>query len=507
MLLYTVFRPLARIALGWYYRSVEAIGLDRIPTSGPVFLAGNHPNALMDALVIGALVPRPVRLLAKSTLFKNPFTGALLRAAGVIPLHRAKDLAQTDANSIDPSRNAASFRAVADALSKGGAVVIFPEGISHDAPQLAPLRTGLARMALEARDMHGVKGITIVPVGLVFEAKEAPRSRVLLQVGDAINLDTLSESDSTVAALTGVIDQRLRAVTLNFRSEEDATRMMSLAQSLFALFTPVTRIGAEADSLADVVQLVQRINRAAARITGEFTVMHTAVPHSDAMSHEAKDIVDGTSAASMSLKSRPTPRSTAAYRIGSRDIALTTRMQAFEKRLSALNVKLAREELAIEDIQIDPGSAAGTRFAWREGALALVRGPIGLWGRINHWVPITLTRTMALRGVKSLDQPAMRSVIFGLVLVLGFYAVQTGLVAWLAGTWWALAYALSLVPSASSDFRFGDRTRRARERMRAYFRFRRDTALQRTLRAEAEWLRDEALALEHALHEGEAVPR
>jgi 1-acyl-sn-glycerol-3-phosphate acyltransferase len=490
-LLYTVFRPLARIALGWYYRSVEVVGLERIPSSGPVFLAGNHPNALMDALVIGVLVPRPVRLLAKSTLFKNPVVGALLHGAGVIPLHRAKDVAQTEVGGVDPSRNAASFRAVADALAEGDAVVIFPEGISHDEPQLAPLRTGLARMAIEARDMHGVRDITIVPVGLVFEAKEAPRSRVLLQVGDAINVDTLSESESAVGALTGAIEQRLRAVTLNFRSNEDATRMMSLAQSLFALFTPVTRIGAEADSLADVVQLVQRINRATSRITGEFTVLQSVEPASEPSP----------------LAGSYTPRSTAAYRIGSRDVALTTRMQAFEKRLSALNAQLSRAELAIEDIQIDPGSAAGTRFAWREGALALIRGPIGLWGRVNHWLPITLTRAMALRGVKSLDQPAMRSVVFGLVLVLGFYAAQTGLVAWLAGGWWALAYALSLAPSASSDFRFGDRTRRARERMRAYFTFRRNAKLQRTLRAEAEWLRDEALALERALHEGEAVPR
>ncbi len=484
MLLYTVFRPLARIALGWYYRSVEVVGLERIPATGPVFLAGNHPNALMDALVIGVLVPRPVRLLAKSTLFKNPVLGAMLRAAGVIPLHRAKDLAHANAGNIDPSRNAASFRAVADALAEGSAVVIFPEGISHDAPQLAPLRTGLARMALEARDVHGVRAITIVPVGLVFEAKETPRSRVLLQVGEPIQMDSLTDQASAVAALTAEIEQRLRAVTLNFRSTEDATRMMSLAQALFALFAPVKRIGAEVDSLADVVQLVQRVNRAASRITGEFTVVHATTPE---------------------IEASASTRSTATYRIGSRDVALTTRMQAFEKRLSALNAQLAREQLAIEDIAIDPGSAAGTRFAWREGALALIRGPIGLWGRVNHWVPIALTRVMALRGVQSLDQPAMRSVVFGLVLVLGFYAVQTALVAWLTGGWWALAYAASLVPSASSDFRFGDRTRRARERMRAYFTFRRNAKLQRTLRSEADWLRTEALALEHALHEGAPV--
>jgi hypothetical protein len=152
--------------------------------------------------------------------------------------------------------------------------------------------------------------------------------------------------------------------------------------------------------------------------------------------------------------------------------------------------------LALEDVSVEPGRVAGVRFAIREGLLALVRGPVGLWGRVNHWVPITITRTLALRGVNSRDQPAMRSVVIGLALVLAFYALQTGVVAWFVGGWWAAVYALTLVPSASSDFRYGDRTRRARARIRAYFRFRKQPALQRALVAEADWLRAEAVELE-----------
>ena len=52
------------------------------------------------------------------------------------------------------------------------------------------------------------------------------------------------------------------------------------------------------------------------------------------------------------------------------------------------------------------------------------------------------------------------------------------------------------MPSASSDFRYGDRLRRARQRARAYLRFRRDPALQPALLAEASWLREEAASLE-----------
>lgn len=439
---YDGLRALARVALSWYYGSVEVSGLDRMPRTGPVFLAGNHPNALMDALVIGVLVPRRLRMLAKSTLFANPLLGAALRGLGVIPLHRTRDVSA----GADPTRNAESFRAVSDALAAQSAVLIFPEGTSHDEPQLAPLRSGLARMALEARDQRGVRDLVIVPMGLVFEEKESPRTRVLLQVGQPIALDAMP--DASVPAITHAVDRGLREVTLNFATPDDASRITALAHALAVLLSPVRSLGATEHSLADVVRLTRRIARAAER-----------------MSSAASD-------------------------------ALSARVSAFESRFVALQARLATERLALDDIGIDPSRTAGWRFVVREGALALVRGPIGLWGRLNHWVPLTITRALAVRGVRSRDEPAMRSVVLGLVLVLGFYALQTALVARVAGGWWALAYALTLIPSAGHDLRYGDRTRRARARARAYLRFRHDPALHAELQAECAWLRQEAGALE-----------
>ncbi len=450
-MLYTLLKPIARTALGWYYRSVEAIGLERIPADGPLLLAGNHPNALMDALVICVLVPRNVRLLAKSTLFANPIIGAFLRAVGVIPLYRVRDVQHDEAATPDPSRNASSFAAVAHALGNGSAVAIFPEGTSHDEPQLAPLRTGLARMTLEARDAHGVSNITIIPVGLVFEQKEAPRTRVLLQVGDPIYLDRLSGADASVASLTDSVNQRLRAVTLNFDSDAEATRLLNLAHTLAVLLAPVRRIGAEEHSLADVVRLVRRIARAARATT-------------------ANQVPD----------------------------TIAKRVATFEHRFTDFRGFLESQRIALEDIGISLDSRAGWRFALREGLLVLVLGPPALWGRINHWLPLTLARRLALRNVHSRDQPAMRTVVLGLALVLTFYVAQTTVVTLLFGAWWAALYAITLIPSAHHDLRYGDRTARARTRMRTFFRFRRDSALHHTITQEAAWLQQEAGALEQA---------
>ena len=50
-MLYAVFRGLSRLALRWFYRDVTVVGADHIPRTGPVMVAVNHPNALVDALV------------------------------------------------------------------------------------------------------------------------------------------------------------------------------------------------------------------------------------------------------------------------------------------------------------------------------------------------------------------------------------------------------------------------------------------------------------------------
>src|SRR5213075_1845524 len=114
---------------------------------------------------------------------------------------------------------------------------IFPEGITGDYAELQPLRTGVARIALQARDA-GVRQLAIVPIGLTFERKDAPRSRVFAQVGLPIDVDGWAPgaTDENARALTAELDRRLRAVTLNFESADVSERDRALAAQLARLF-------------------------------------------------------------------------------------------------------------------------------------------------------------------------------------------------------------------------------------------------------------------------------
>ena len=211
-MIYTVLKWITGIALHWFYGDIRVVGKDKIPARGPLLIAVNHQNALVDSLIVGWVVPRRIAMTAKATLADNPLIALLFRILHVVPLRRVSDEARKlNGFPIDRSRNREAFSEIISLLGQGGAVLIFPEGKSHNEFGLEPLKTGLARLALQARDEGGIKGIRILPLGLVFEDKGTPGTAVGARIGEAIEMDSWSVADHT--ALTEEIANRLRAVS------------------------------------------------------------------------------------------------------------------------------------------------------------------------------------------------------------------------------------------------------------------------------------------------------
>lgn len=212
-MIYGLFRWFTGIALHWFYSTIEVTGRERVPDSGPVLLAASHHNALVDCLIAGWIIPRRLTITAKATLMDNAFLAWLLPAVGVVPLRRVSDeRAAMPDGTISTTRNADAFKNLLDVLALGRTVLIFPEGKSHSEPALAPLKTGIARIALEARDARGIHDLRIVPLGLSFEDKANPGTAVLAEFGEPIRMDEIGSAD--VENLTRLVEQRLAAVSL-----------------------------------------------------------------------------------------------------------------------------------------------------------------------------------------------------------------------------------------------------------------------------------------------------
>ena len=458
-MLYAVLRRLARIALRWYYREVEVVGADRVPAGVPLLIVANHPNAVVDPMLVATALSRRVTFTGKATLFDNPFLRLFLGAVGMVPLRRASDeRVRRQAGGLpDPKRNEDAFRAVIAALANRRAVLIFPEGKSHDEPSIAPLKTGTARMALQARGA-GVRGLAILPIGFVFEEKSIPRTRVLVEVGERLDLDSWpgAETSDAVDRLTSDIDRRLRAVTMNYETAAAAAEVSRVSWLLAREGSGALGSGVR---WGDVVAVTRRVD-------------------------SARRVLERAAAAGGELARR------------------ADRLRA---EVDAVEEVAAREGLDLRDVMIDTSVGSGATFVARESAITAIAAPFALIGRVIHWPALAIARAVARRTSESGSDPAMQTLVVGAPLVLLTWAGITA-VAWrFAGVVPALLSLAALPFLADCDFALRDRAGRAKARVRAYLRFRRDPSLQRALVTAISAARDEAAELERQLLEANAA--
>ena len=456
-MLYHVLRSIAAIALRWYYADVAFQGVDRVPPKGPLLLVANHPNALIDPLLVGTAMQRRVLLTAKATLFEARLLAIVLKAVGVVPLRRAKDEVRADVSTSTDvptrDRNAEAFRLVTAALAQGQAILVFPEGISHDDPSIAPLKSGAARMALQART-EGALGLRILPIGLIYEAKERPNSRVLVRVGEPLSLDewVMSMPSSDATRLTAELDARLRAVTLNFATSEQAERAVELARALVTIAAAPVAVAAprSLDAEADVTRCID--------------------------------------AAISELTSAPP--------------AVIESADALTKRLRTIERELGERGVALQDIRISQRLSPGARFTAREAIWSVLALAAGILGGLTHWIPLRLARQVALASLQSdgsRDQPAMRTILFGIGSLLVWYGGIFFFLARWQGWGWAIAGILGLFMAADAHRRLQGRFHRAIRRARSYLALRRDPGLQGRVLAEFDALLSDAVDLERRL--------
>jgi 1-acyl-sn-glycerol-3-phosphate acyltransferase len=449
-MIYSLLRAIAGVALRWFYADVTIVGGANATPPGPLLVVVNHPNALVDVLVAARAMRRRLAFTAKSTLFSNAVSRMLLAWIGVIPLRRSGDEAGEHGEAAS-DRNAEAFGEITRALRKGGAILIFPEGRSHDEPAMSPLRTGTARMAL-----HGpggpVPGLRVLPIGLVFDRKESPRSRVLAVIGDPLELDTWRAADPAhaVSELTAEIDRRLRSLTLNYGSVDEAATDARLSAQIAAL------VRYEAPSVGTSGDL--RDQAAIARL---ISVVRSA-----------------TEAGPPELRARVT---------------------AFQTELTSFQQSLDSHRISLDDLAISRGIKEGARFVARELLILGLAGPIAVWGWLNHLVPFRAAIAMGRRKRSDATDPAMRTIVAGTAFVLMIYMLQGATVALVAGPWWAIAYVVSLPVAADINLRLRDRLERAVRRARTYLLFRSHPKLHDELEVTARSLRGEALALVDAI--------
>lgn len=177
---------------------LRVIGVEHLPRSGAVLLAGNH-TGFLDGPIVFMFLPRPAMFLVKSELYTGPWA-RILSFARQIPIRRGT-----------PDRTALS-RAIA-VLEGDGVLGVFPEGTRGEG-KLETIQHGIGYLALRA-------GCPIVPVLCRGTAAALPKGRILprwrapidVVFGPPFHLEVEgnARARSTVAAAAEQVRQALLA--------------------------------------------------------------------------------------------------------------------------------------------------------------------------------------------------------------------------------------------------------------------------------------------------------
>jgi 1-acyl-sn-glycerol-3-phosphate acyltransferase len=397
-----LFETLVRL----YYPVRVVEHADRIPAAGPVILVLNHPNGLLDPIVVRVATGRRVRFLAKSTLFDNPLGLAAMRAFGTIPVYRAHESGE---RAGDASRNEESFALCRAELARGGAIALFPEGASHSDPALRALKTGAARIALSA-EAESHLGLTVVPVGLHFDDKVTFRSSVLLVAGEPIAVapllaDYARDERTAVNDLTQLIRTKLDEVVLQAESRE-----LLQGVALVAVWT-----AADGNALDPVAR-----NRRARRLADAYQRMSASDPaRVDAIARAARD---------------------------------------YARMLRRMGVR-DPWSLVLEPVRL-------TTFLWALVRL-IVLLPFADIGALLGWVPYRLSGLVAERNAESDDVLGTVKLLSGMLFLGGAWIIESIVIGVLFGAVWIVPFFAMAAVTGYVALRYGELADGAEEWARA----------------------------------------
>ena len=391
--LYRTVRFVLRAAVGVYFFDIRATGSEKIPDDGPLIFAANHPNSIMDTVLLGAQTERQIRYMARSGLFDNPIVSAVFNHFGVIPIYRAQDPGDT-------GQNVTSFQRAYEALEEGGCIGIFPEGKNSPERMVRKLKTGTARIALATEDRNDFSlGVRIQPVGLNFEDRDRFLSSVLIRFGDPIDVreyaaDYGGAPRETARELTNRIENKMRRLATHIEDE----RNHQLVGDIHDIYG--SKLSVEfLDDLNLELDLYRRTDRQE-RLADDGT--RTPRPQLEDRFEREQRIADA-----VAYYQRTDPGLVARIRMD---------IRRYRDHLSQLQLRHGLLE--------DGLSANGhRREALAMTAYAVLLGPVAIYGLINNVVPAAIVGQVTRR------QPDEAKVAFagfftGLIAFPLFYAMQ-----------------------------------------------------------------------------------
>ena len=357
------------MAIKLFFNQISIQNKQIVPNTSPIIFVANHPNFFMDPLIIGSYCPRQLYFFAKSTLFNSPLKKRILTRLNLVPVYRKTDDKENMGGNVN------SFNKGYRILENNGAFLIFPEGISVGKRVLEKIKTGAARIGLEAELKNDFAlNIVIIPIGLSYSDQVRFRSNIMIRFGSPIELSKFekeykTKEVETVKKVTLIIEKSLNNLTNYYQTDqiEDIVQGLELIYKMELM----TELGMEVDNKND-----------------DFIISKI----------------------------------------------LTDAVQWYKDNEPALIIEFREKlneyidllkQLDIRDEFLDPVRQEKRGWGKTKTILFLVIGsPLFIWGIITNYIPYILPRVLVEITNKDQSEEASWKLIYGFIFFVFYYAVS-----------------------------------------------------------------------------------
>lgn len=199
----------------------------------------NHPNGLIDPLIVAVNNPRIQHFLVRASAFKKPLIKRFLESLNLIPIFRIRDGVK------QLEKNTEVFEKCFDLLNQQKALMIFPEGSHNHKRNVRKLSKGFSRIVFGALERNPELKIHIISVGVTYQNPSIYPTDVCVHFGTPILANDFYNPQiihSEIKRLKEVIRSQLKTLSVHIPLDENYEKTLSKLTSENVDFTEIEKV-------------------------------------------------------------------------------------------------------------------------------------------------------------------------------------------------------------------------------------------------------------------------
>ncbi|NVK52184.1 MAG: 1-acyl-sn-glycerol-3-phosphate acyltransferase [Flavobacteriaceae bacterium] len=236
---YNFFKFYISTGLFFYTKKIKITGKENIPKKGAVLFTVNHPNGLIDPLMVATNTPRITHYLVRAAVFKKPIVKKFLATLNLMPIYRIRDGVK------ELSKNTQVFNDCFEILNQQQALMIFPEG-SHDRKRtVRPLSKGFTRILFGALEHYPELKINVIPVGVTYQNASQFPSKIAIHFGKPILANAhydKNKLNESISLLKEKVASQLRELSVHIPLDKNYQNTLQNLNLNNVDFTEVSKV-------------------------------------------------------------------------------------------------------------------------------------------------------------------------------------------------------------------------------------------------------------------------